>query len=712
MPARHPSAAAAEAEAAKAAPHSESGVRAEDDAASAARRPISNDDLLLFEWVADPRISPDGRRVAFTRVWVDREADAYRTRIMIVEADGSGARDLTSGSRDAQPRWSPDGTQLAFTRAEGEDPAQIWVLPMYGGEARRLTELKGGASEPAWSPDGKRIAFRSGFNPALDTEPAPKPKNAPARVVTRPVFRWDNDTFTDFDHMKHIWVVDSGGGTPNALTCGAFEEGPPTWSRDGLSVLFASDRRDEPWFGNDHSDLFAVPAALEQPTEGAALRPITSFTGPVGAFAEGPGGRFATIGFTQPEASRSYDRRDLLLAEGAWPIREVRNLSGHFDADIGEGISSDQHPPRGGGDTPLAFSADGRSIVTTVGRHGAAMMSRVNVEDGAVETLTDASHEVLNGTSTADGVRWALTLGDASTPLALYAFDAGTRKLTPLFDPNRRLLVERALGSVEEFWYPSFDGVKIQAWIVKPPDFDPSKKYPLILEIHGGPHTAYGHSFYHEFHTLAAAGYVVLYTNPRGSTTYGQEFGNVIQYRYPGDDYHDLMAGVDALIARGYIDEKRLGVTGGSGGGLLTNWAIAQTDRFKAAVTQRCVADWISMWYSSDFALFNEAWFRRPPYEDPQEYLERSPATLAARINTPLMVIHSEDDWRTPIGQGEAMFRTLKHQRKPAVMVRFPGEGHELSRSGAPSRRIQRLDHIHKWFDKYLRGKSVPDYDR
>ena len=264
---------------------------------------------------------------------------------------------------------------------------------------------------------------------------------------------------------------------------------------------------------------------------------------------------------------------------------------------------------------------------------------------------------------------------------------------------------------MEEFWYDSFDGRKIQGWIVKPPDFDPRKKYPLILEIHGGPHTAYGQSFYHEFHAFAALGFVVLFTNPRGSTTYGQEFGNVIQYQYPGDDHGDLMAGVDALIARGYVDEDRLGVTGGSGGGLLTNWVITKTKRFKAAVTQRCVSDWASMYYSSDFTLFEPSWFKKPPFDDPKEYLDRSPVTFARAIETPLMVIHSEDDWRTPIGQGETMARALQQQRKTVVTVRFPGEGHELSRSGAPSRRVQRLQHIGQWFQRYLLGKSFPEYD-
>jgi dipeptidyl aminopeptidase/acylaminoacyl peptidase len=346
-----------------------------------------------------------------------------------------------------------------------------------------------------------------------------------------------------------------------------------------------------------------------------------------------------------------------------------------------------------------------------VGREGSAMLARVDATSGAVEELTPAGREVFAGTATPDGRRWVLSIGDATTPGDLYAFDTGTRGLRKLYGPNDGLLEKVALGRVEEFWYGSFDGRRVQGWIMKPPDFVAGRKYPLVLNIHGGPHAAFGAAFMHEFQMLAGAGYLVLYTNPRGSTTYGQEFGNVIQYRYPGDDHRDLMAAVDEVIARGYVDPKRMAICGGSGGGLLTNWAITRTDRFAAAITDRCVSEWISFYYSADFTLFTPSWFRRPPFEDPQESLERSPVTYASRITTPLMIVHSEEDWRTPIGQGEAMFRALKQQKKTAVMVRFPGENHELSRSGTPSRRIQRLQHYHKWFDKWLLGRPIKDYD-
>jgi dipeptidyl aminopeptidase/acylaminoacyl peptidase len=276
---------------------------------------------------------------------------------------------------------------------------------------------------------------------------------------------------------------------------------------------------------------------------------------------------------------------------------------------------------------------------------------------------------------------------------------------------NAELFRGLQISPPEEIWYKSFDGTRIQAWIQKPPGFKPSQRYPMILEIHGGPHSAYGYTFVHEFQWLAAQGYVVLYPNPRGSTSYGQKFGNIIQYHYPGDDYRDLMIGVDTLVRRGYVDPKRLGVTGGSGGGLLTNWVITQTDRFAAAVSQRSIADWASFWYTADFTQFTPFWFRKTPWQDPEEFRARSPITYVNRIKTPLMLVEGESDLRTPpVSGGEVMFRALKYLKKPVVMVRFPEETHELSRSGRPRHRVERLRHIRNWFDKYLMDKNVPGY--
>ena len=698
-------------------------------------RPVRDDDLLRLMWVADPRMSPDGTRVAFTRVWVDSASDEYFTALSLADAGAgrpapagtggaaSDVRPLTFGPKDSQARWSPDGAFLAFVRSSGgKEPAQLFVLPLAGGEARQVCRLAKGASEPAWSPDGRRIAFLSGTNPLLDEPEKEKPKHEPGRVVTRPVFRENDEGFLDVDHLSQVWVVDVEAGTPRPLTSGPFAAGPPRWSADGTRILFVSDRRPEPWFGLEASVLYAVTP--DRPTAAATVPSTTPSTpgdsdglavvldhgGPITSFVAHPEGRIATLGFLNPTEPRSYIGSRLLIAGAGATPADVADAAPACPDEFGGAINSDQHPPRGGGATPLAFTDGGRSVCCALARHGGAALARVDLATGAVTRLTPEDRDLIAGTASADGRHWALTIGTPERPGDLYRLDVESGALTRLWAPNEEAFSGLALGSVEEFWYPSFDGTKIQAWLVRPPDFDPAKQYPLVLEIHGGPHTAYGHGFFHEFHYLAGAGYLVLYTNPRGSTTYGETFANCIQYRFPGDDARDLLAGVDAVLARGFVDHARLGVTGGSGGGLLTNWLVTQTGRFAAAVTQRCVADWASMYYSSDFAMFTPFWFRKPPFEDPGEYLERSPVALADRITTPLMIIHSEEDWRTPIGQGEAMFRALKQQKKPVVMVRFPGESHELSRSGVPSRRVENQRHIRAWFDRWLMGKATPEY--
>jgi len=688
-----------------------------------ALRPVRDDDLLRLTWVADPRMSPDGTRVAFTRVWVDPASDEYSTALSLGDAgagppgyagagaDASQVRPLTFGPRDSQPRWSPDGAFLAFVRSTGgKEPAQLFVLPLAGGEARQVCRLAKGASEPAWSPDGRRIAFLSGTNPALDQPEKEKPKHEPGRVVTRPVFRENDEGFLDLDHLSQVWVVEVDAGMPRPLTSGPFAAGPPRWSADGTRILFVSDRRPEPWFGLEASALYAVSP---DPTAAAAtdhLTVVLDYGGPITSFVAHPDGRIATLGFRNPPEPRTYVGSRLLVAGAGASGSEITDAAPACPDEFGGAINSDQHPPRGGGATPLAFADGGKSVCCALARHGGAALARVDLATGTVTRLTPADRDLIAGTASADGRHWALTIGTPERPGDLYRLDIESGALTRLWAPNEPVLAGLALGGVEEFWYPSFDGTKIQAWLVKPPGFDPAKRYPLVLEIHGGPHTAYGHGFFHEFHHLAGAGYLVLYTNPRGSTTYGDAFADCIQYRFPGDDARDLLAGVDAVIARGFVDDARLGVTGGSGGGLLTNWLVTQTERFAAAVTQRCVADWASFYYSADFAMFVPFWFRKPPFEDPREYLERSPVAFADRITTPLMIIHSEEDWRTPIGQGEAMFRALKQQKKPVVMVRFPGESHELSRSGVPSRRVENQRHIRAWFDHWLMGRATPEY--
>ncbi len=536
------------------------------------------DDLLRLTWVADPQISPDGARIAFVRVTIDAEADEYRTNLWIADAATGAVRALTYAGRDREPRWSPDGAFLAFVRAAAPgEPGQLHRLPMTGGgEPVRLTELAKGVSSPAWSPDGTRIAFCSGTDPARDKADEKPPKNAPARIVTRPMFRFDNEGFLDAEHPDHVWVVASDGSSPpRQLTSGRFIERAPAWSADGTRVVFLSDRREAPWFGPEDSDVWCVAADRTTPAgeRDSDLELVCDMGGPIQQVTV-TNEAVAALGTLVQDPPRSYDQAELFVFTPPWPARTPRVVTKDYDFEVGHDIAGDCHPPRGGGQTPLAFADGGKSVLTTVGRHGRTLLAKIALADGAVTELSDEAHEIVAATVSKDGKRAAVVAGSLERPGVLALWEEGKPGLRVLHDPNAALFAQTSLGPVEEFWYDSFDGTKIHAWLVSPPGDDGTKKLPLILEIHGGPHTAYGVGFFHEFRVLAAAGYRVLYTNPRGSTTYGQDFGNVIQYRYPEEDYKDLIAGLDHVIARGIVDETKLGVTGGSGGGLLTNWAI------------------------------------------------------------------------------------------------------------------------------------------
>jgi dipeptidyl aminopeptidase/acylaminoacyl peptidase len=735
--------------------------------AFAEKRLITEKDLWDFVWIGDPQVSPDGSRVAFVRVTVNDKKEGYNTSIWSVPAAGGEApRQLTKGNHDTTPRWSPDGKFLLFLRStekEGKpEPPQLAMLPMSGGDSFIFTDLQKGAGSPVWAPDGKSIAFTSDTNAeevakqekkkseeeakkagAASATPGPRSsasakatadkspaatdeRESDVRVITRAVYRQDNEGYIDPKHPTHIWIVTAPRSTedkvkPRQLTTGRFDEDNAIWSKDGSQIYFTSSRIDEPYYELPRTDLYSVPATGGKPIKITTIDLNTQFGPGGGALSLSPDGKQVAFVAATNQPINSYTEPDLWVLDLS-PDAKPRNLTANFDFDIDGFVIGDSSSPRAGGTNKPIWTPDGKGLIAVYSKEGKRNIALFDVTvaggadpgKSAVQDLTSGNQGVMTVRATPDASKLVYVLSTPTRINDLFVLDRATPGATPkqLTNANDELLSKLNLTEPEEIWYDSFDGKRIQAWVQKPPGFDPHKKYPLILNIHGGPHVAYGHIFVHEFQWMAAKGYVVLYPNPRGSTSYGQEFGNVIQYRYPGDDYKDLMAGVDELVKRGYVDDKKLGVTGGSGGGLLTNWVVGQTGRFAAAVAQRDIASWENWWYTGDFTLFQPNWFRAPPFEDPDEYRARSPISYVSNVKTPMMFILGEADYRTPPGAGgEQMFRALKFRKIPTVMVRFPNESHELSRSGQPWHRVERLQHIVGWFDHWLMGIAKPEYE-
>jgi dipeptidyl aminopeptidase/acylaminoacyl peptidase len=686
------------------------------------KRSITEKDLFDFIWVANPQLSPNGARVAFTRVNVDEKRTGYETSIWTVATDGSDIPvRMTNGKHDAAPRWSPDGSHLAFVRSGEKDesgqpkPPQIALLSLAGGEARIVTDLPKGASGPVWSPDGKQIAFSSSTTLEEIEKPAHKKPAAESKhesdvhIISRAVYRSNGQGYLDAKSHEHIWVLRLPTASdempkPKQLTSGEFDEGDLVWSTDGARIYFLTQRVDEPYYELPSTDIDSVPAS------GGSAEKLTTVPMYISDLALSPDGRHFAFHGSVAQPVRSYSQPDLWIMDAA-ANAQAKNLTADYDFDMGGLVGGDNTSPRGGNGRTLHWSPDGRWLFDTVEKQGRTPLVKVDAQTGAVTEITKGDEAVVDDSITADA-RTVVAL--VSTPVMIgdlfrVSDNGATTRLTNF---NQKLWSQLKLTEPEEIDYTSFDGKRIQGWIQKPPNFDRIQKYPLILNIHGGPHSAYGWIFDHEFQCMAAKGYVVLYVNPRGSTSYGQEFGNIIQYHYPGDDYRDLMAGVDEILKRGYIDPKKLGVTGGSGGGVLTDWTITHTNRFAAAVSQRDISNWTSWWYTADFTLFQASWFKAPPFDDPQDYANRSAITFVKNIHTPVLFVLGEADYRTPQDSGgEQLFRALKYLKRPTAMVVFPRESHELSRSGEPWHRIERLDHITNWFDKWMLGAPHPEYD-
>ncbi len=643
-------------------------------------------DLTRVLFVSDARVSPDGRIVAFVVTTLSEERDEYLSQIWLVDAAGGDPRRFTTGPRrDTAPRWSPDGARLAFvSEREAKKKGQLYVMPVAGGEPTRLTDLRHGVSAPEWSPDGSRLAFVSRVGgwvePESDEE---KRKSRPPRVLTTLKYRFNGEGFT-YDRRPQIFTVAADGGEPRQVTDGDYDHADPAWSPDGRALVFASARHDE----RDHddaSDIWLIAA------EGGAPRRLTGTQGPAGHPTFSPAGDVvAYVG----RASRNAFGRNLRLftvpVTGGAP--ECRTAG--FDRSCG---------PLG---VQPMWSGDGRALTIAAEDRGSLGLFRVGPGDGPPRRVVAGERVVGSYSAARDGGVLAFTASEPGAPAEVFVCGAdggGERRLTDL---NHAFTREVALARPERFRFERA-GFTVDAWIMQPHGLEPGRRYPLLLNVHGGPHAQYGHGFFDELQVYAGAGYGVIYANPRGSQGYGEAFTSAVVGDWGGGDAADVQAALDEALRRfDWIDPERLGLLGGSYGGFMSSWIVGHSKRFRAACSERAVNVQTSMFGTSDIGfVFNQVELGGVlPWEDMAKYLERSPLTYAKEITTPLLILHSEDDLRCPIEQAEQLFVALKTLRREVVFVRFPDENHELTRSGKPRHRLERFRILLEWFAKYLRA--------
>ena len=686
------------------------------------RRPVQANDLYKVRLVSDAQISPDGRRIAFVVTTIEEEENGYRSSIYVAPVDGGEPVRWTLGARlENTPRWSPDGRLLAFVsnrppqpgqtaddaKPKNREPGQLWILPVEGGEARQITNAKYGVSDPVWSPDGSLICYVSKADPAaspyMGDDEAPvvvqradseDPRDI-VQVITRLNYKADGEGLVDGNY-RHLSVISSEGGTPRQITDGEWNDTSPVWTPDGKAVIFLSNRTDERDF-NAHADIWSVPV------EGGEARQLTCSTGPINAAIPSPdGSSIVYAGHPNPPETGMASNTDLWRIPAAGVEDGTpRNLTASLDRSIGNDMLSDMRPPEG---RQLPYwTPDGRALYFLAADSGNSSIYRLDIESGEIKPVIEGRRQVVSFGMSADCNWIAFVASDNIHPAEVFVARADGSDERQISFMNRGLLAELDLSEPEEFWVETTEGARVQTWVMKPAGYREGKRYPTILQIHGGPHALYGNTFFHELQLMAARGYMVVYSNPRGSQGYGVEHTNAITRNWGERDYTDLMCIVDRIIERPDVDAERLGVTGGSYGGYMTNWIIGHTDRFKAAVTMRSLTNFVSFWGTSDIGpRFAEFEVGGMPLDNIEEYIRMSPITYARNVVTPLMIIHNERDDRCPMEQAEQWYVALKRLKKEVIFVRVPEENHNLSRTGRPRRRIERLNQILGWFDKYL----------
>lgn len=662
-------------------------------------RLISTEDLYEIEILTDVRISPSGDYVIYSQERVNPKNEKKYSNLWVVPTDGGNPFQFTFGDqKDNKPRWSPDGNTIAFlsNRQDQEKPSQIHLIPFHGGEARLLVEIEGNIESISWSPDGTKLLFRvrKTDQEVLDQMDGEKRElGIINRHYDRVFYKYDGEGYLPQERW-HIWSVNVNIGLARQLTDDPiFDEKDPTWSPDGQSIAFISNRSPDPDLDPDADDLFIMSSSGGNPKKlntPEGKKSLPSFS---------PDGQWIAY-FGQ------NGKGDWYKNQGVWVVpadgsQEAKNLTEKIDVHVDPMTINDTGSPE---IMPPTWSKDGKFLFFPIVRHGSTNLCSIGLNGEDFSILAGENGVVGSYSFSEDQSKLAYFLGRFDDPGQVYFQNLVNGKYEQITKVNEDLFSNLDLGEVEEVWIKGPDGNDIQGWILKPPGFSPDKSYPSILEIHGGPLTQYGEFFMHEFYFLVANGYVVHFCNPRGGRGYGEEHAKAIWGNWGDADYRDLMAWTDFIENKSYISKERMGVTGGSYGGYMTVWIIGHTNRFKAAVTQRCVSNFVSMWGSSDLNWeFQELHNNKPPFEDLDIYWDHSPIKYIGNAETPTLVIHSENDLRCPIEQGEQVFVALKTLGIDTEMVRFPDEFHGLSRNGRTDRRIARLNHILRWFNKYLK---------
>lgn len=644
-------------------------------------------DVFNLEYISDAQISPDGERIVYVRHFSDVMTDQQHSNLWLSDFEGRQQRPLTSGNfSDSAPRWSHDGSRLLF-RSNRSGKPQLHVMWLASREVMQLTNTAQAPGNAAWSHDDKQIAF-SMFVPVTPDKVLKMPaKPDGAEWNKPPVYTDDLNYRSDgggylAPGKRQLFVLPVNGGTPRQLTDGDHHHAGAVWSVDDQALLFAANAHDDAEYNPLNSEIHRLDLRSGEITA------LTDRAGPDRSPVPSPDGQWiAYLGFDDRYLGYQNSRLYLMRADGS----EQRLLSAEFARDIGniqwDGRSRGlyfQYTDQGH-DYIGHLNLQGNFRQVTGGLGGLSLGRPYNAADFSVAA---------NG-------RYAYTLGDATHPADLAVGSAGRDRDKRLTRVNDDLFRYKQLGAVEEIRFQSsHDGLDLQGWIITPPEFDPNRKYPLILEIHGGPFASYGDVFSAELQLFAAAGYVVLYMNPRGSAGYGETFGNYIDKNYPSHDYDDLMSGVDAVLQRGFVDPEQLFVTGGSGGGVLSAWIVGNTDRFAAAVVAKPVINWTSWLLTADLPAFAaNYWFRQLPWEDPATYQRYSPLSLVGNVTTPTMLLTGEVDYRTPISESEQYYTALKLARVETALVRIPGASHGIA--DRPSNLVAKVAAILSWFERY-----------